>query len=295
MTRQSETAAMVALLRQGKRPPQLYADLVEDAGSAVAVLDDESNLDGEQASLFPADTDALLEAAQDEIDRWTVTGIELLTILDAAYPEHLRAVHDRPPLIFVKGRLAREDARAVAIVGARDASPRGVDAAIEFATEIVRHDYVITSGLAAGIDTAAHTAALNQGRRTIAVIGTGVNRAYPPENRELQRRIGTECAVVSQFWPDAPPNRRSFPMRNAVMSGISLATVIVEARETSGARVQARRALAHGRPVFLLGSLTTAEPWAREFAQRPGVSVVQTAGDLLERLGRLTSTKTLMR
>jgi len=294
MTRSRETAAMVALLRQGKRPRQLYADLVEDAGSAIAVLDDESNLDGEQASLFPAETNALLEAAQQEIARWTATGIELLTILDAAYPENLRAVHDRPPLIFIRGLLASTDARAVAIVGARDASQRGVDAAAAIAAELVRHDYVVTSGLAAGIDTAAHTAALHKGGRTIAVIGTGVNRAYPPENRELQRLIATECAVVSQFWPDAPPSRRSFPMRNAVMSGISLATVIVEAREMSGARVQARRALAHGRPVFLLRSLTTTQPWAREFAQRPGVSVVQTPDDLLERVGRLTSSKALI-
>jgi DNA processing protein len=294
MTRPSETAAMVALLRQGKRPCQLYADMVEDACSAVAVLDDESNLDGKQASLFPAETDALLEAAQQDIDRWTATGIELLTILDSAYPENLRAVHDRPPLIFVKGRLARADARAVAIVGARDASPDGIEAAERIATDLVGAGYTIASGLAAGIDTAAHTAALNAGGRTIAVIGTGVNRAYPPENRTLQRRIATECAVVSQFWPDAPPNRRSFPMRNAVMSGISLATVIVEARETSGARVQARRALGHGRHVFLLGSLTKTQPWARELAQRPGVSVVQTPDDLLKRLGRLTSTKTLI-
>ena len=107
------------------------------------------------------------------------------------------------------------------------------------------------------------------------MIGTGVNRAYPAENATLQREIATDFALISQFWPDAPPNRRSFPMRNAVMSGISLATVIVEARETSGARVQARRALAQGRPVFLLGSLTDTQPWAREFAGRPGVSVIQ--------------------
>ena len=108
-------------------------------------------------------TSALLKAAQEEIDAWTATGIELLTILDPAYPENLRAVHDRPPLIFVKGRLDRADARAVAIVGARDASRDGIDTAIEISTELVRHGYTVASGLAAGIDTAAHTAALNAG------------------------------------------------------------------------------------------------------------------------------------
>ncbi len=284
---------MVALLRRGRRPSQAYTELVEEAGSALAVLNEETDHDGAQATLFPVQTSALLEAAQEEIDAWTATGIELLTILDPAYPENLRAVHDRPPLIFVKGRLDRADARAVAIVGARDASRHGIDTAIEISTELVRHRYTVASGLAAGIDTAAHTAALNEGGRTIAVIGTGVNRVYPAENATLQQKIATDFALISQFWPDAPPNRRSFPMRNAVMSGISLATVIVEARQTSGARVQARRALAHGRPVFLLGSLTDTQPWAREFAGRPGVSVIQGPSDLLSALGRMTSTGVL--
>jgi DNA processing protein len=286
---------MVALLRRGEHTSEVYADLVEDAGSALAVLNEESELDGTQATLFPVETTELLDAAQQEIDGWTATGIELLTILHPRYPENLRAVHDRPPLIFVKGRLDRADAQAVAIVGARDASQRGIDAATEIAAELVGHSYTVASGLAAGIDTAAHTAALNKGGRTIAVIGTGVNRAYPAENATLQQEIAGKFAVISQFWPDSPPHRRSFPMRNAVMSGISLATVIVEAGETSGARVQARRALAHGRPVFLLESLINTKPWAREFAGRPGVSVVQGASDLIANLGRIASTDALSR
>ncbi len=286
---------MVALVRHGKRPSQVYAELAEDAGSALAVLDEESDLDGSQATLFPVQTSELLKAAQEEIDGWTATGIELLTVLHPGYPENLRTVHDRPPLIFVRGRLDEADARAVAIVGARSASQAGLSAATEIATELVRHGYTVASGLAAGIDTAAHTAALNEGGRTIAVIGTGVNRVYPSENTALQHEIASGSAVVSQFWPDAPPNRRSFPMRNAVMSGISLATVIVEARETSGARVQARRALAHGRPVFLLEALTNTQPWASEFAERPGVGVIRRPSDLLAALGRITSTDALSR
>jgi DNA processing protein len=295
MTQANETAAMVALLRQGKRSSQVYAELVEDAGSALAVLNEESDLDGAQATLFPVQTGALLEAAQAEIDSWTASGIELLTVLHPSYPENLRTVHDRPPLIFVKGRLDEADARAVAIVGARQASLDALRTATEIATELIRHGYTVASGLAAGIDTAAHTAALKTAGRTIAVIGTGVNRAYPPENAALQQEIASRSAVVSQFWPDAPPNRRSFPMRNAVMSGISLATVIVEASETSGARVQARRALAHGRPVFLLGYLAETQPWAREFTTRPGVCVIQGPSDLLAALGRITSTAALSR
>jgi DNA processing protein len=294
MNGSTETAAMVALLRHGKRSPELYADLVEEAGSALAVLDEESDLDGVQASLFPAGTAALLAKAQEEIDAWTATGIELLTVLDPRYPENLRAVHDRPPLIFTRGHLTDADARAVAVIGARSASQPGIESARELATELARHDYTVASGLAAGIDTAAHTAALKVKGRTLAVIGTGLNRAYPRENAALQERIATECAVLSQFWPDAPPSRRSFPLRNAVMSGISLATVIVEASPTSGARIQARKALGHGRPVFLLASLTASQPWARDLAERPGVHVVRTSTELLTQLGRIAASGALM-
>jgi DNA processing protein len=294
MDRSIETAAMVALLRHGKRQSQLYAELAEDAGSALAVLDEESNLDGEQASLFAADRAELLERAQAEIAAWTAAGIEPLSVLDPGYPENLRAVHDRPPLVFVAGRLTKADDRAVAVVGARAATQDGVRAAAEIAHELVRIGYTVASGLAAGIDTAAHSAALAAGGRTVAVIGTGLQRAYPPENASLQKRIATECAVISQFWPDATPSRRSFPMRNAVMSGMSLATLIVEASETSGARVQARLALAHGRPVFLLASLTDTQRWAREFSRRAGVQIVQTPADLITRLGRITSAGALL-
>jgi DNA processing protein len=151
----------------------------------------------------------------------------------------------------------------------------------------------VFSGLAAGIDTAAHTAALAQGGRTVAVIGTGINRVYPPQNAQLQRQIAGRGAVVSQFWPDAPPTRQSFPMRNAVMSGMTLASVVVEASNTSGARLQARLALAQGRSVFLLESVL-AEEWARECAARPGAHVVHSPREITTIIERLTSPDTLV-
>src|SRR5205085_6572040 len=147
---------------------------------------------------------------------------------------------------------------------------------------------MVLSGLAAGIDTAAHTAALDKGGRTVAVIGTGLRRAYPPQNEALQGRIARECAVVSQFWPDEAPRRRSFPMRNAVMSGMGLATVIVEATHTSGARVQSRFALAQERPVFLLASLLE-QQWARELSTRPGVHVFEEPEQITATVERLTA------
>ena len=259
MTDLTESAALITLLRTGGHPWTVYAELVEEAGSALKVLDQER-----QPSLFQTPSDEL-EAT-----------------------ERLRAVHDRPPLIFVAGRLTPRDTRSIAVVGARRATPRGIDRATVVAAHLAQAGFTVASGLAAGIDTAAHTAALAQNGRTIGVIGTGLSRTYPPENARLQERIAAECAVISQFWPDAPPTKRSFPMRNAVMSGLCLATVVIEAAHTSGARLQARLALAQGRPVFLLESLLDHE-WARACARKPGAHVVRTPEEITAAVERLTA------
>ncbi len=289
----TETAALVALLRTGSQPWSAYADAVEDRGSALAVFQDEIAVRHPQVSLFADDADEILSRAEADVAGWSRRGMTLLTVLDSAYPENLRGVHDRPPFIFVAGRLQQADSRSVAVVGARMASSRGRAQTNAIAEHLIKEGYVVASGLAAGVDTAAHTAALALGGRTIAVIGTGLGRAYPPENAELQRRIAAHCAVISQFWPDSPPSRRSFPMRNAVMSGISLATVVVEASHTSGSRMQARLALAHGRPVFLLESLLD-QDWARECAARPGAHVVRRPSDVTTAVERLTSSGALV-
>jgi len=294
---------MVALLRMGRRPWVEYAELVEERGSVAAVLEDELSPSG-QTSLFPdqaddgirqvADQHHLISQARADLDRWSAEGMHLVTVLDRGYPPNLRAVHDRPPMVFVAGHLTREDARGVAVVGARKASPAGAQRAAVIAERLVDHGYTVVSGLAAGIDTAAHTAALTRGGRTVAVIGTGLGRSYPRENAPLQKRIASECAVVSQFWPDSPPSRRSFPMRNAVMSGIALATVVVEASDTSGARMQARLALAQGRPVFLLAPLVERQEWARDYAARPGTHVVSEPEEITTVVERLISPGSLV-
>lgn len=144
------------------------------------------------------------------------------------------------------------------------------------------------SGLAVGIDTAAHTAALAADGRTVAVIGTGIDRVYPAQNAALQEEIAAKGLVISQFLPGSPPTKTSFPMRNAVMSGYALATVVIEAAYRSGARMQARLALQHGRHVFLMRTLLDHD-WARDYAQRPGVTVVANAGDVFAGLQRLAA------
>jgi DNA processing protein len=138
----------------------------------------------------------------------------------------------------------------------------------------------VISGLAAGIDTAAHRAALAAGGRSIAVLGNGLRHVYPAANADLQARLDV---LVSQFWPDQGPRRENFPKRNAVMSGISSATVIVEARERSGARIQARHALAQGRPLFLMAPLLS-QAWARTLASQAGVRIIHAPDELIAAL-----------
>jgi DNA processing protein len=283
MNEEYERAAIVLLLRTGTRPWQHYADVVEQAGSALAVLEEET---GPQQQLFAPHPD--LDAAAAQVEQWRAEGLRLLTVLDEGYPQNLRGVHDRPPMIFVAGQLLPEDERSVAVVGTRQATPQGTAIATAIAEHLVACGYSVASGLAAGIDTAAHTAALAHKGRTFAVIGTGLRRVYPPQNAPLQRRIIRQGAVISQFWPDAPPSRRTFPMRNAVMSGMTRATVIVEASQTSGSRIQARLALEHARPVFLVRSLL-AHDWAREFARRPGTYVVDRPSAITDTLERLAT------
>lgn len=285
---------MIALLRRGGRKWQQYADLVESAGSALEVLAGADPLahDEPAQTLFdagptPAAVDETdLAEIEDEIHRWEAEGIRVLTVLDADYPANLRTVHNRPPLLFVRGALEPADVRSIAVVGTRQASRRGLAAAEAVAGGLADRGFTVVSGLADGVDGVAHRAALTRGCRTVAVIGTGVRRAYPAKHSGLQREIAEHGAVISQFWPDSPPSRQSFPMRNVVMSGFSLATVVIEASHTSGAKMQARFALEHGRPVFLLASLLEHE-WAREYAERPGATVIEDASGVADHVEQL--------
>lgn len=290
-----EAAAVVALLRVGRRPWPVYSELVENCGSAIPVLERELMQTGHHQTrlLPPHDQDELIEQAATDVVAWEADGINTLTVLDPAYPHNLRAVHDRPPLLFLAGRLERRDQRALAVIGSRTPSPESVERAEAIAEHLAGSEYTVVSGLAAGIDAAAHTTTLAKNKRTVAVIGTGLCHSYPPQNAELQERIAATGAVISQFWPQTRPSRKNFPMRNAVMSGLTLGTVIVEASQTSGARVQARLALAHGRPVFLAEPLLT-QTWAQTLASRPGVRVFREPVDITSMIERLRSTDALV-
>ena len=285
-----DRTALIALLRQTRRPWPLYSERLEQGEKPLEILERElAETDAGQTSLIGGDAEALLTAAAAELETWQREGFALITVLDAGYPINLRFVHDRPPILFVAGELKETDHRSLAVVGSRRPSTAGLERARALSHHLAKEGSTVVSGLASGVDTAAHRAALAAAGRTVAVIGTGLRHSYPPENAELQRELVRDTAVVSQFWPDTPPGRHSFPMRNGVMSGLALGTAIVEASVTSGARIQARRALAHGRPVFLARELLR-QAWAQELAARPGVHVYAVPDEVTSALARDTET-----
>lgn len=278
----TERAALLYLLRHSGRRWSAVADEVEERGSALAVLQDGTPGQLDLLDEPGVDEEALV-AIEHEIADWERQGMRFVSLLDSDYPGQLLTIHQRPPFVMWTGKPDARDARGVAIVGTRQASPEGRRQAATLAGGLALKGITVVSGLAVGIDTAAHAAALAAGGRTVAVVGTGLRRSYPRENADLQKRIADEGMVITQFLPDAPPTRTSFPMRNAVMSGYAAATVVVEASWKSGARMQARLALEHGRRVFLLDSLLGLD-WAQAYARRPGATVVRDVDDVVAQL-----------
>jgi len=281
-----ERAALIALLRRSGTSWSEIALSIQEIGSAATVLD---RTVGQRDTLFPeTDTAAgLIADAAEEITGWRAEGIGVHAFFDSTYPAQLLGIREMPPLLFTRGDLRVRD-RAVAVVGSRSATDEGLRISRAVSTSLANRGVTVASGLAKGIDTAAHTAALEAGGRTVAVIGTGIQRYYPAANRQLQDQISDVGLVLSQFWPDAAPSKQSFPMRNAVMSGYAAATVVVEAGEKSGARIQARLALHHGRPVVLTSQVMQCD-WAKAFAENPGVYVARGTVELLDAIDDILS------
>jgi len=185
-------------------------------------------------------------------------GATLLTLRDAGYPSALRAVPLPPPFLFVRGALTAEDALAIAIVGSRHPSPYGVRTATRLAADLAARGVTVVSGFARGIDTAAHRGALEAAGRTVAVLGSGVDAVYPPENRGLVGAVTRQGAIVSEFPMGTPPLSEHFPRRNRVIAGLALGTAVVEAAEKSGALITAGCAGEFGREVFAVpGNVTS--------------------------------------
>lgn len=274
---QDEVAALFTLLRERPRGMswgRIAADVAAE-GSAVALLDQPTD-----DALFPVPTSQKnLTDAAEQLDKWRGDGYRFVTVLDGDYPARLRDIRETPPFLFYDGELRAHD-DGMSVVGSRSASPWGTDLAAAVAQFLVAEGLTVISGLAAGIDAAAHRAALEAGGRTVAFLGTGIARSYPAGNADLQKEIGQRGLLLSQFYPDAPPTKQSFPMRNASMSGYGLATIVIEASEHSGTRIQARLAGEHGRPVILTRRVVEATTWGRALAGAPNVHVVADLGEL---------------
>lgn len=213
---------------------------------------------------------------------------------DEIYSKLLMMTEEAPPYLFLKGNVNLLNEKSVCVVGSRNASNESIQKTEKIVKSLIKRNIVVNAGLAKGIDTATHAAALNNGGKTIAVIGTPINQFYPKENRELQERIEKDGLLVSQFPPCNPVNRWNFPTRNSVMSGISLATIIMEAGETSGALKQADYALKQGRDVLIPKSAvdSTLISWPRKYIDK-GASEFKTLKDVLEILNRNTVLKDL--
>jgi DNA processing protein len=209
----------------------------------------------------------------------------LVTLEDAEYPASLKRVPLPPPFLFIRGALAREDALSIAIVGSRRASAYGLRHATRLAGDLAARGVTVVSGLARGVDTAAHRAALGAGGRTLAVLGSGLDVVYPSENRDLARSIAGAGALVSQFPMGTAPLPAHFPIRNRVIAGLTLGTVVVEAARNSGALITARLAGELGREVYAVpGSLNSLMSEGANRLIQDGARLVRDSEDVVAEL-----------
>jgi DNA processing protein len=213
-------------------------------------------------------------------------GNHLLTLADQRYPRVLLETADPPLLLFIKGRVELLDRAALAIVGSRTATPSGTRDAEAFAQVLSDAGLTIVSGLALGIDSAAHRGGLSGASSSVAVVGTGLDKVYPARNRELAHRLATEGALVSEFPLGTPPLAANFPRRNRVISGLTRGCLVVEAALRSGSLITARQASEQGRDVFAVpGSIHSPLSKGCHWLIKQGAKLVETAQDVLEELG----------
>lgn len=239
---------------------------------------------GERADrLFDSDSARAVEQALS----WAAQpGQSIITLADPGYPPALLEIADPPTLLYVRGRADLLRRPALAMVGSRNATPQGIQTAEAFARELAGRGLAIVSGLALGIDAAAHRGALKAGGDTVAVIGTGADRVYPASNKELALAIAERGAVISEFPLGMPVLAANFPRRNRLISGLAQGVLVVEAATGSGSLITARLAAEQGREVFAIpGSIHS--PLARGCHQliRDGAKLVESAQDILEELG----------
>ena len=230
--------------------------------------------------------DLALHQAEAALERGRHLGFVTAVAGDAVYPPLLACIPDPPPVLWTLGDAEAHQRPGVAIVGSRYASPYALAVGERIAAELAERGVVVVSGLARGVDSAAHRGCLKQGGRTVAVLGSGLDRIYPREHRDLASSISKGGTLTAELGPGAPPLAEHFPLRNRIISGISLAVVVVEASEKSGSLITARCALEQGRDVMAVpGSVLSGRNRGSHSLLKDGAKVVESADDILEGLG----------
>lgn len=294
-TSNRETETLLSLAMLPGIGPRTLANLLDHFRSAGAVLSaPESELAhvvGVGPKLIHAIRTASHHVSVEAILRWcTENGVDIVCRGNQTYPKMLDDLSDAPPVLFVRGEILAVDEIAVAIVGTRHATVYGLKQARHLAYLLAKAGVTIVSGLARGIDAAAHEGAIDGGGRTIAVLGSGLGQMYPSEHAGLAKAIAADGAVISEYAPDAKPRPGTFPQRNRLIAGLSLATLVVEAPDRSGALITARLAMEQNREVLALpGPVTSRASRGCNQLIRDGAKLVQTVDDILEELGPMRS------
>ena len=270
--------------------PTRVRHLVERFGSAAAVL---------QASLTELEATGILassaqslgtgksaELAREELARAAELGVRIVSLEDAAYPQQLRQIYDPTPVLYVRGEVSAISQPGIALVGTRHPTPYGTGMAERLACDLAAHGLVIISGMARGVDTAGHRGAIAAKGKTVAVFGTGIDVIYPKENTRLSEQIlALGGALISEFPIGTFPAPQNFPIRNRIISGMSVGVLVVEAAEYSGTRITARCALEQNREVFAVpGNVTSKNSWGPNTLIKQGAKLVATWEDVWEEL-----------
>ncbi len=225
------------------------------------------------------------DSVRKEIESADKKGVRLVTLHDADYPEGLRNIHDAPMVLYVRGDLRETDKYAVAMVGSRASTNYGIQIAERMGHKLASYGLTVVSGMARGIDTAAHKGALKGGGRTLAVLGSAIDVPYPASNRGLMRTIESSGAVISEFPFGTPPHKENFPRRNRIISALSFGVVVVEAARDSGSLITAACALDQGREVFAVpGNITSGNSRGTNDLIRKGAKLVESAEEVIEEL-----------
>ena len=251
----NERNALILLNMMERIGPVCVRSLMHHLGSAAAIMDADTNELTAVKGVGPETARAIMTQRETldpvaECSKADALGARILTALDAEYPEALKTIHDPPLALYIVGELTAGDAQGIAVVGTRGPTHYGRDVATQLAAQLARMRFTVISGLALGVDTLAHQAALDAKGRTIAVLGSALDTLYPPSNAALAQAIARQGAVLSELPLGRRPDKTTFPMRNRIVSGMSMGVLVVEAGRGSGALITARQANEQGRSVF---------------------------------------------